>query len=235
MSWLAKTRLSNSAAPVTPSNSKPGSRGSSAAVELSANMRTSNGLKEFLWLTSDISRARILDLGPISQSTVDFFVDKGRRVSSEDMLRTWTGFLAEEQDRLRLAANDDEDRPTPQMTAAKFLSGAIQYPPESVHGILAWDLLDYFEPQVVTLLIKRLYESLHPGGVMLTLFHSRHVETFHRYRVVNANTVELLLSPVLTSHAHVFQNREILDLFSDFRSSKTFVGRDQVREVLFLK
>jgi hypothetical protein len=33
----------------------------------------------------------------------------------------------------------------------------------------------------------------------------------------------------------VFQNREILDIFSEFRTSKTFVGRDQVREALFLK
>jgi hypothetical protein len=32
-----------------------------------------------------------------------------------------------------------------------------------------------------------------------------------------------------------FQNREILNLFSRFRSAKTFVGRDQVREGLFIK
>jgi hypothetical protein len=36
-------------------------------------------------------------------------------------------------------------------------------------------------------------------------------------------------------HARVFQNREILDIFGKFRSSKTFVGRDQVREALLLK
>ena len=29
--------------------------------------------------------------------------------------------------------------------------------------------------------------------------------------------------------------REILDLFAQFRTSKTFVGRDQVREAIFLK
>jgi hypothetical protein len=47
--------------------------------------------------------------------------------------------------------------------------------------------------------------------------------------------VELIASPTLAIHSHVFQNREILDLFGKFRSSKTFVGRDQVREGLFLK
>jgi len=46
---------------------------------------------------------------------------------------------------------------------------------------------------------------------------------------------ELIAAPTLAVHSHVFQNREILSLFSEFRSSKTFVGRDQVREALFLK
>jgi hypothetical protein len=39
----------------------------------------------------------------------------------------------------------------------------------------------------------------------------------------------------LAVHSRIFQNREILDIFGKFRSSKTFVGRDQVREALFLK
>jgi hypothetical protein len=36
-------------------------------------------------------------------------------------------------------------------------------------------------------------------------------------------------------HLHVYQNREILNLFGRFHSSKTFVGRDQIREGLFIK
>jgi hypothetical protein len=33
----------------------------------------------------------------------------------------------------------------------------------------------------------------------------------------------------------VYQNREIQDLFSQFRTTKSFVGRDQLRENLFIK
>jgi len=48
----------------------------------------------FLWLISDVPHGRVLDLGPVWQSTVSFFVDKGYRVSTEDLLRTWKDFLA---------------------------------------------------------------------------------------------------------------------------------------------
>ena len=35
--------------------------------------------------------------------------------------------------------------------------------------------------------------------------------------------------------AHNYQNREIQDLFSRYRTMKSFVGRDQLRETLFIK
>jgi hypothetical protein len=53
--------------------------------------------------------------------------------------------------------------------------------------------------------------------------------------VVDGQNVELIPSPTLAVHGRIFQNREILDIFGKFRSSKTFVGRDQVREAIFLK
>jgi hypothetical protein len=83
--------------------------------------------------------------------------------------------------------------------------------------------------------MERISHLLHPGGAVLALFHSRPAERFHRYRIIDSQNVELLPAPTLAVHSHVFQNREILSLFGQFRSSKTFVGRDQVREGLFLK
>ncbi len=111
----------------------------------------------------------------------------------------------------------------------------MQYAENSFHGVLAWDLLDYFDPAVSARIMDRLFSILHPGGAVLALFHSRAPERFHRYRIIDTQTVELVSAPTLAVHARVFQNREILELFAKFRSSKTFVGRDQVREGLFLK
>lgn len=229
MNWTAKIRSATSSAAAT----KPGPASSASA---SANTRVSNGLKEFLWLISDVPRGRVLDLGPIWQSTVNFFVEKGFRVSSEDLLRAWKGFLTDEEERLRSnAAGDGSERRSPSALAEKFLETALQYPAESYHGVLAWDLFDYFDPAALPPLVKRLSSLIHPGGAVLALFHSRPAERFHRYRIVDKQSVELIPAPTIAVHAHVFQNRELLALFEDFRSSKSFVGRDQLREALYMK
>jgi hypothetical protein len=234
MNWMPRTRLS--AAPPSTSPSTAGKPGPAPSVTPAANLRTSNSLKEFLWLISDVPHARILDLGPVWQSTVSFFVDKGYRVTTEDLLRTWKDFLTAEEERLRTApVGEEAPKLSPAMLAGKFLQGALQYPEQGFHGLLIWDLLDYFDGGVLSCLMERLNSLLHPGGAALALFHSRAAERFHRYRIVDSQTVELLAAPTLAVHAHVFQNREILELFGKFRSSKTFVGRDQVREGLFLK
>ena len=232
MNWMAKTR-SSAPASAGVASAKPGPASSG---NLPATLRVSNGLKEFLWLISDVRHGRILDLGPVWQSTVSFFVDKGYRVSAEDLLRTWKDFLTAEEEHLRTAPiAEDNEKISPSLLTDQFLETALQYPERSFHGVLAWDLLDYFDPFVVPILMKRLSSILHPGGAVLALFHSRPVERFQRYRIVDSQTVELLSAPTIAVHAHVFQNREILSLFDQFRSSKTFVGRDQVREGLFLK
>jgi len=231
MNWMTKTRPGSATATAATTKTSSGSAADAA------NLRQSNGLKEFLWLLSDVKRGRILDLGQVSQATLNFFIEKGFRISTEDILRTWKDFADEESERFRkaAAANEDEEKPTQVMLADKFLESAANYPEESFHGILAWDLLDYFDPQVLPRIMERLYSLMHPGGALLALFHSKPAERFHRYRVVDSQTIELLDASTITMHARVFQNREILDLFSQFRTSKTFVGRDQVREALFLK
>jgi hypothetical protein len=246
MNWMAKARPSTP----RPGASKPpaptaaaaatsraaAKSGPTASVAPAGNVRISNALKEFLWLLGDIPRARILDLGPAWQSTIAFFIEKGYRVSSEDMLHEWKDFLTTEEEQLRTApVGEETERRSLPALAEKFIENALSYPEQSVHGVLIWDLLDYFDPAVVPALMNRLYKMLHPGGTVLALFHSRPAERFHRYRIVDSQTVEFLPAPTLAVHAHVFQNREILDLFGKFRSSKTFVGRDQVREALFIK
>ncbi len=231
MNWTPKSRATAIASHSAP---KPGPAPASKPSD--GNYRISNSLKEFLWLVSDVPQGRILDLGPVWQSTVSFFVDKGYRLSTEDLLRTWKDFLTSEEERLTALPVDGEYiRPTLASLADKFLENALQYAEQSFHGVLAWDLLDYFDPEVASRIVARLSSLLHQGGALLALFHSRAAERFHRYRIVDSQNVELLSSPTLAVHTHVFQNRELLTLFSQFRSSKTFVGRDQVREALFIK
>lgn len=235
MNWMAKTRGIATAAAAVPTKPGPAAASASASSQTPAG-RTSNGLKEFLWLLSDIKKGRILDLCPATQSTLNFFIEKGFRISAEDMLRTWKHFMNDEEERMRaVPAGEFVDRISKRELGEKFLESNLNYPAESFHGILAWDLCDYFDPEVLPLVMQRIYNILTPGGAVLAMFHSRPTERFHNYRVVDGQTVEPVAAPTVAVHTRVFQNREILDLFESFRSSKTFVGRDQVREALFLK
>jgi hypothetical protein len=234
MNWMAKSRSGGATATAAAGSAlKPGPATSATP---GANFRVSNGLKEFLWLIGDARGGRILDLGQVSQATLTFFIEKGYRVSTEDFLRSWKEFLSAEEEQLRMAPVGEDNRKISQaVLAEKFLDGALQYPGEGFHGVLAWDLFDYFDGELLSRVMERLYSLLHPSGAVLALFHSRPPDRFHRYRIVDTQTIELLPAPTLAVHSHVFQNREILDLFGKFRSSKSFVGRDQLREGLFLK
>jgi hypothetical protein len=198
--------------------------------------RISNGLKEFLWNLDGLGRGTLLDLGPAWQTTLGFFIERGFRVSSEDILRAWKTFLAEEETRLQEpgAILDSLDM-TPNGRAARFLESNLQYSASSFDAVLLWDLLDYLEPALGRQVVTTLTDFLRPGGVVFAMFHSKKPEGFQRYRVADSNTLQLISTPPLCPAQKVFQNREIQELFSRFRTMKSFVSRDQLRETLFIK
>jgi len=242
----------------------PGPKTATAAVN--SGLRVSNGLKEFLWLLNDTQRGKLLDLGQVSQQTLNFFIERSFRVSTEDFLRSWREFMnVEDEKRQRAAAShgynagfngangngangngangngnghdvDDEmELPSAAALASKFLETILQYPPESFHGVLAWDLFDYMDSELLNRVVPKLYELLRPGGLILAMFHSKPPDRYCRYRITQSTSFELLPTAPLAPHVRVFQNRQIMETFGKFRSSKTFVGRDQVREALFIK
>jgi hypothetical protein len=232
MSWTAKSRYGPPGTVTTAA--KPGPK---TTAEAGGNVRISNGLKEFLWLTTEESKqGRLLDLGAVFQSTVMFFIERGFRLSTEDMMRSWKEFLTSEEETMRkMQVGAEGARVSQGMLAGKFLDSNLQYPEDSFHGVLAWDLFDYLDAELLPRVMERLYTILRPGGAVLASFHSKTPERFNRYKIVDGQNIELIPSPTLAVHARIFQNREILDIFGKFRSSKTFVGRDQVREAIFLK
>ncbi len=111
----------------------------------------------------------------------------------------------------------------------------MEYPNETFDGVLLWDLLDYLDSDLATRLVKRLTSLVRDGGVVLGIFHMRKPEAFHRYCVLDSQHLELIPGSRPFAPQHVYQNREISNLFSRYRSSKMFVSRDQFREGLFIK
>jgi SAM-dependent methyltransferase len=210
--------------------------GTTRPPEAPGSSRMSNGLKEFLWNLDGLGRGSLLDLGPAWQTTLSFFIERGFRVSSEDILREWKEFLREEEGRLQSAEVTSEALDlTPSGRATRFLESNLQYPRATFDAVLIWDLLDYMEPSLAKLAVANLTELLRPGGVVFALFHSKKPEGFQRYRVADSHSLQIISATVLCPAQKVYQNREIQDLFSRFRTMRSFVSRDQLRETLFIK
>jgi hypothetical protein len=198
--------------------------------------RLSNGLKEFLSQLSGIGRGHLLDLGPARQTTLNFFIERGFKVYTDDLLMTWKIYLdAEEQRKKDLTPLEVESEMNPTARAERFLESTLQYPEGTFDAVLMWDILDYLDTDLMTKVAARMTSLVRDGGVVLAIFHARKPETFHRYRVLDALNLELIPAPCPFAPQRVLQNREISNLFSRYRSSKTFVGRDQLREGLFVK
>jgi hypothetical protein len=226
---------SSKSASAAPPGASAGSPSSSRAPEQAAT-RVSNGLKEFLWNLEGLGRGTLLDLGAAWQTTLNFFIERNFRVSTEDVLRGWKDFLDEDEARLREdpTARETLDT-TPEGRASRFLRSNMQYKPASFDAVLLWDALDYLDPAMTRQTVASITELLRPAGIVLAMFHSKKPEAFQRYRVADSNTLQVVPARSLTPFYKVYQNREIQDLFSQFRTTKSFVGRDQLRENLFIK
>lgn len=235
MNFIGKTRLGNSTATMPSRKPHDAPAVAAAASHSSPNFRVSNGLKDFLWLLSDIEDGRLLDLGSVSQATLNFFIERGFRVTTDDFVRSWKQFRVEDLERQRIEEQGDfYEPPSPEQIAQRFLDQSLQYAEEEFNAVLLWDIFDHLSPELLPKIADRLYDIMKPGGAVLAIFHSK-PERLYRYRIVDNQTIETIPVGPATPKDHPFQNREILNLFSRFRSAKTFVGRDQLREGLFVR
>src|SRR6266702_5155846 len=167
--------------------------GPARAPDPRESTRVSNGLKEFLWNLDGLGRGTLLDLGPAWQTTLIFFIERGFRVTPDDILRDWSQFLAEEEAKAKAKGSisvEDYAERAPEVRAKRFLEENLQYPPASFDALLLWDVLDYLEPPLAKLMIGQLTDLLRPGGVVFAMFHSKKPAGFQRYRVADTSTLQ---------------------------------------------
>jgi hypothetical protein len=210
--------------------------GKAVGADEEASARFSNGLKEFLWQIEDIGRGSLLDLGAVSQATVTYFIERNFKVYTEDLMAAWGAFLELDSKRASsLPVGAEQPDTSPAARADRFLASNLRYPADSFDAVLLWDALDYLDREAAQQFLPRIVSMVRDGGAVLAIFHTRPPEQFQRYRVLDAHNLQLVPVPTLVQPRHVYQNREIQELFEKFRTSKTFVSRDQLREGVFVK
>ncbi|MEO8679742.1 MAG: hypothetical protein ABI665_11890 [Vicinamibacterales bacterium] len=164
----------------------------------------------------------ILDLGPVVGSNVTFFGEQlGCRIRVED--------VAADIDRHVKAGNLEE--------LEAFFTGRFTQAPESVDGILCWDILDYLDRPAAQALATALARLLRPDGYLLGLFSTAEAreQIYTKYVVVDENTLRYRTYPALRARQRSLLNGDIIKLFKTLRVTDSFLMKSNVREMLFRK
>lgn len=197
--------------------------GSADAETEARHLRASLGLEQFLPQLAEVEHPSVLDLGCVWQANVSFFTRRGCKTYTEDLFQM-------------LVEMEGERKPDAPPLAERFLGAALNYPPQTFRGVLAWDLFDYLPEELLEPVAARLHELLEPRGALLLLCHKRaDAVLFRRYRIADDHQLELVPGSLPLELQRAFENRPLLNLFSAFDSSRHFIGRDNLRELFVVK
>jgi hypothetical protein len=119
----------------------------------------------------------------------------------------------------------------------EFVSSSLDFSGRDFDVILLWDTANYLPGPLVPALFDRLHAVLRPQGRMLALFH---VNTegpktaFSRYQLTDSDQLHVHQAgdyPV----RQVYQPRQAEKLLGKFSSTRFFLGKDNVREVIAVR
>jgi hypothetical protein len=210
----------------------PGSNGSgrppvpsrAISAQNGAMTRTSRGLEEFFSHIHGLSGLTLLDLGGATQQNVSFITDLGHRLYSENFLQI-----------LRETSSADglADQSNPGLIDY-FLRQALDYPEGHFDGVLAWDVLEYLAPALLTAVVERLHKVVRPGSYLLAFFHADdklEAVPHYTFRIQDVKNLQVLQQGSRRP-AQLFNNRSLERLFSRSESVKFFLTKDRLREVV---
>jgi hypothetical protein len=179
-------------------------------------------LAKFLKHLQSRDNPAIIDLGPVVGSNVTFFGEQlGCRIRVED--------VAADIDRHVKAETVDQ-------LAASFAT-RFKLEPESVDGILCWDVFDYLDRLAAQSLAASLTRLLRPDGTLLGFFSTAETraQIYTKYVVVDELHLQYRTYPSTRPRQRALLNRDIIKLFEGLRVTDSFLMKTHIREILFRK
>ncbi|HUF46605.1 MAG TPA: class I SAM-dependent methyltransferase [Vicinamibacterales bacterium] len=190
------------------------------AVTVSDPVVPSKVLPAFLSSVSRQSSPVLLDLGPVVGSNVQLFGDRlACRLHVQDLF-----------EQIRRATD-----PAAADLVLASLRARLPTEPDSVDGILCWDVFDYLDPLVSHSLAGDLVRLLRPGGVLHGYFAtaSTPLSTFTRFVVEADDAIRLQAYPGPTTRRRVLSLRDVERMFGGLRLAESVLLRTGSREMLF--
>jgi hypothetical protein len=205
--------------PRRPAATAPAAETGAVSAELTYPTKA---LQKFLAALQARENPVLIDLGPVVGSNVTFFGEHlGCRIRVED--------LASDIDR---HVKDGKLADLPRFFSTRFKEG-----PESVDGILCWDVLDYLDRPAAQTLAASLAAMLRPDGALLGFFNSGEVgeAVYTKYIVVDRTTLRHRTYPARRARQRSLLNGDIIRLFKGLRVTDSFLMKSNIREMLFKK
>ena len=183
---------------------------------------TSKVLPRFLSALASQSTPVLLDLGPIVGANISFFGDRlACKIYVEDFV----------SDIEAHAKNEKRE------AVGEALLGRLTQEPETVDGILCWDLFDFLERGVGLTLASRLARLLRHGGVLYGFFgmSAGEVRNYSRFVVESEETLRIRSLPATPVPRTVLQPRDLVKMFDPLLVTESVLLKSNVRETLLRK
>jgi hypothetical protein len=182
-------------------------------------------------------KSRILDLGPAHGATVEFFSQYSCKLYVADLYRSLMAHLADpDGDRLAPRAEEGEDEAAAAAERVRLFDELLPYPADTRFDlILAWDLLNYLEPEQIGVLGRRL-AGFSYGATRLFAMVAMHREIPARpcaFRIRDAETLDYEALTQRTRPAPRHTEPALRRLLSGFDVSGTCVLRNGMQEYVF--
>lgn len=192
-----------------------------------ATSRESHGIRSFFDHLSKFSGLQILDLGMLSQRTASHVGGLGHRIHFVSLLHRVDEARAEKS---------TEERELCSELASQIVKTELDFPPNSFHAVLAWDVLQHLDGTAMNSAIANLSKIVRPNGLIFCLFHGATIKgpiPLYNCSVDSASTFsikQVARRPVTQR----FSARKLETLFPQFRAVHFYLKRDALLEVLVL-
>jgi SAM-dependent methyltransferase len=190
--------------------------------------RPSNGLDQFFLALAGQDRLKILDLCG-APATTEFLFEQQQIPRPDPFYRA-----------LELAFGSGPGYLERQLEPDRvdiFVEHTLGHKEGEFDAVLLWDSLQYLRPELLEPVVEQIYSITRPGAPLLAVFHAderlsgqEEVPVFS-YQVQGRNSL-FLAEKDRRRPAHHFNNRMIEKIFRKFASTKFFLARDHLREVL---
>jgi SAM-dependent methyltransferase len=182
---------------------------------------------------------RVLDFGTTSPSNINYLTSRGHSVYMANIVQDATRpeWLKPAQTLDSPVQPLDSKDAAPEFDIEGFIAANLDFSGRDFDVVLLWDTANYLPPEMVPALFARLRKVLRPDGMLLAFFHSRleGPETaFSRFQLADTDTLLAFDSGTFPVRK-VYQTRQVEKFFEGFSSTRFFLGKDNVREVIAVR